>query len=122
MKRLSVFIVLLLIFGCAELQTQNQQQLADRALAETRKAGNSGPLYDHYVSCLNTFWRHALDQGGESNIYEAGLADCSYALGLLCNYYAVSTCFKDAKLANRILFSLMLEDYHADKYKAFHTE
>lgn len=119
-KVVTALVTLSLLAGCAEYQLRHRQQLADKAREQAVREGNSGPLYNHYVSCLDTFWRHALDEGSEENIYESGLADCAYELQLLCNYYAVSSCYQDAKLANRLLFSLMLEDYYQHRQQATH--
>lgn len=112
MKNIILVFIALCAVGCTTLTADYKQQLADKADAEARRTGNSGPLYDLYVDCVNDYWRSALDQGGQSNIYEAGLAGCAYELNLLCNFYAKASCYQDAKLANRLLFSLMLEDYH----------
>lgn len=112
MKNIVLVLLSLCAVGCATLQSDYKHQRADKADIEARRIGNSGPLYDLYVDCVNDFWRTALNEGGESNIYEAGLADCAYELNLLCNFYAKASCYQDAKLANRLLFSLMLEDYH----------
>lgn len=118
MKTFCVIFTILFLFGCAEYKTHHKHQLTDRAEAEARRQGNSGPLYDHYVACLDNYWVQALDAGNKDNIYEAGLAECAYELNRLCDYYAVQTCYQDAKMANRLLFSIMLEDYHIQHHSA----
>lgn len=112
MKTQVLAIVTLLLTGCSGIGDQYQSWQTEQALAEAERTGNSGPLYDHYVDCVDNRWRQALESGiGEELAYEQGLRQCSHELTLLCNFYGVVTCFYDAKASNRVLFSLLLDDY-----------
>lgn len=111
--RIRILLALMMMLsGCAALQQPSQQQRADAAKAEAERVGNSGPLYDHYESCLNQSWEQALDTGQDANgAYRVGMQQCSYELTLLCDYYGVGTCQQDAEASNRLLFRLLREQY-----------
>lgn len=105
-------MLLLSLSGCSVIQEQSQKRGADDARSEAEEVGHSGPLYDYYEQCLNQAWEQALDSGADAlGAYDIGVKHCSYELGLLCDYYGVSTCFQDAEASNRVLFRLLREQY-----------
>jgi hypothetical protein len=112
MKTFTVLVIALVLGGCSSMQARNEQQETEKAIAAAKAAGNSGPLYEHYETCLNRNWQHELDAGKDPAIaYDAGIGQCTVQLSALCDFYGVPSCYKDAKLVNKILYSLMLEDY-----------
>jgi len=114
MKKITLLLVLLLS-GCVSIQESYKRYQADTAKSDAERLGNSGPLYNHYESCLNLHWEDALDSGEDAfNAYETGKEHCEYELSLLCDFYGVSSCPLDAEAANRVLFRLMRENYAAE--------
>lgn len=110
--RITVLLITLLLGGCSVMQENHQKRSADEAKTEAEKVGHSGPLYDHYEQCLNHSWEAALDDGADAlGAYDIGVQHCAYELGLLCDFYGVSTCLQDAEASNRLLFRLLREQY-----------
>lgn len=112
MKNLTTLTLAIVLAGCAGTETQKQHQLADRALDEAYRVGNSGPLYDHYTACLDNHWRKSIDLHTDTmDAFDAGMNACAYEQELLCDYYGVSTCYQDARMSNRYLFREILRSY-----------
>lgn len=112
MRITNTLLMSVLLVGCAAMQERDQQRMADDARAEAERLGNSGPLYEHYESCLNQSWEAALDSGADAlGAYSIGVESCRYELSLLCDFYGVNTCYQDAEASNRLLFRLLREQY-----------
>lgn len=115
MKTQVLAVLSLCVAGCSGIDNRYQTHQTDQVRVEAERLGNSGPLYDHYVSCVEDHWRRALDDGSEDeSAYQTGLQQCTYQLSVLCDFYGVVTCLHDAKKSNRVLFSLLLEDYRLE--------
>ena len=116
MKMLHLIIIAtpiaVLSSSCAQIQAENKQHQAEQARDEAIRAGNSGPLYNHYMDCLESYWREALDAGKPTaSAFQAGVNACSYELNLLCDYYQVNTCYEDARMSNQFFYADWLDSY-----------
>lgn len=117
MKPFSVILLCALLAACADTPIVSKQSRIAAAQAEAELQGNSGPLYDLYVACLNQTWQQQLEISGTESVavFDAGVMACGDEITALCEYYANSDCYQDAMLSNRSLYSLMLYDYRINK-------
>lgn len=120
MKNIYLSIITTMLVACAGLDGDDtgtshdsitdRKTIADQARLEADRIGNSGPIYDLYISCLEGSWSNLLASGTEEHkAYQAGIDQCAYELDLLCGFYGSQSCYADAELSNRLLFS----EFHA---------
>lgn len=110
MKTFYLSVLTATLVACAGVNAPDQKAIADQARAEADRIGNSGPIYDLYISCLEGSWNKLLGLGTEEHqAYQSGINECAYELTLLCDYYGNESCYADAELSNRLLFS----EFHA---------
>lgn len=117
MKVISIALLTILLAACADVPVVTKQSRIADAKSQAEQLGHSGPLYDLYVDCLNQHWLTSIKKTGEDTdeVYDAGVMACGYELTALCQYYGNSSCYEDAKMSNRSLYSLMLFDYHMEQ-------